>query len=147
MKITEIDERVRTFGISVVACLFWLDCALAIVIALSGFAILSQVGYGNAGSLLGAILIVFGVVAAVVGYGLWNLRIWAFWSAIALASLDAFFRVFGDLVLQRMLPQPAAGAASINWEMTPFELLFFVIDIIIIIHLASRKDVFFQKSS
>jgi hypothetical protein len=84
----------RPLGVAILAILVVLGGVLlvlagAAVLFLSGAAALADLGVlGLAGAVLGGALLIFGLIWLAVGFGLWNLRSWAWWLAVIVMVLS-----------------------------------------------------------
>lgn len=100
---------------TVLAILWAVGAVLGILfglVALMGGAFLGTVGDADAGlaagivGATGAFLLVYGVLAAVIAWGLWSQKRWAWYAAIVvagLAVLGALFSLFGGDVVSAIL--------------------------------------------
>lgn len=87
----------RPTGVAILAILDFLAGALIllgglVLIAVGGTGLLASLGYGffaGIATLLGAVVLVIGVLAIVVGWGLWTGKRWAWILALILYALGA----------------------------------------------------------
>ena len=87
--------RSRPIGVTILAVLTILGGVLLLLLGIVVFAFSSllvgvglPLGFGLTGSVLGAIILVFGIIWIAVGSGLLNLRPWAWWLAIIVMVLS-----------------------------------------------------------
>src|SRR5256885_16490275 len=90
--------RSRPIGVTILAILTILVGGLLLLLGIVVIAFSSllvgvglPLGFGLTGSILGAIVLIFGIVWIAVGSGLLNLRSWAWW----LAFIGIVLSVFG----------------------------------------------------
>jgi len=83
----------RPIGVSILAILvvlggvLFLLSGIAILLFSAAFALGGLGIFGLAGSILGGIVLIFGIIWIAVGLGLWNLRGWAWWLAVIVMVL------------------------------------------------------------
>jgi len=83
----------RPIGVSILAILvvlggvLFLLSGIAILLFSAAFALGGLGIFGLAGSILGGIVFIFGIIWIAVGLGLWNLRGWAWWLAVIVMVL------------------------------------------------------------
>ena len=83
----------RPIGVSILAILvvlggvLFLLSGIAILLFSAAFALGGLGIFGLAGSILGGIVFIFGLIWIAVGLGLWNLRGWAWWLAVIVMVL------------------------------------------------------------
>ena len=85
----------RPIGVTILAVLTILGGVLLLLLGIVVIAFSSllvgvglPLGFGLTGSILGAIVLIFGIVWIAVGSGLLNLRSWAWWLAIIVMVLS-----------------------------------------------------------
>ena len=84
----------RPIGIAILAILVVLFGILlvlggVVILLFSGVVALAGLGvFGLAGAVLGGALLIFGIIWLAVGFGLWNLRSWAWWLAVIVMVLS-----------------------------------------------------------
>lgn len=87
----------RPLGVAILAIL---TVIFGIIGLLGGLVILGFSGLGFAmglgplaafGAAVGAIILIFGLIAIVAGLGLWSLRPWAWWLAVIVAVVQLLF--------------------------------------------------------
>src|SRR5947208_7664420 len=118
----------RPVGVTILAILCFIGTVLCViggigVMAGGGFIanlINQSAGQGSAGAAgllaglgaaVGVIILIFGAVYALVGWGLWKLKEWARIVTIVLVAIGALFQVLG--VLRRL---PHFNIASLLWS-------------------------------
>ena len=83
----------RPIGVAILAILvvlggvLFLLSGIAILLFSAAFALGGLGIFGLAGSILGGIVLIFGIIWIAVGLGLWNLRGWAWWLAVIVMVL------------------------------------------------------------
>src|SRR5437667_9537003 len=87
--------RSRPIGVTILAVLTILGGVLLLLLGIVVVAFSSllvgvglPLGFGLTGSVLGAIILIFGIIWIAVGSGLLNLRSWAWWLAIIVMFLS-----------------------------------------------------------
>ena len=87
--------RSRPIGVTILAVLTILGGVLLLLLGIVVIAFSSllvgvglPLGFGLTGSILGAIVLIFGIIWIAVGSGLLNLRSWAWWLAIIVMVLS-----------------------------------------------------------
>jgi len=87
--------RSRPIGVTILAVLTILGGVLLLLLGIVVVAFSSllvgvglPLGFGLTGSVLGAIVLIFGIIWVAVGSGLLNLRPWAWWLAIIVMVLS-----------------------------------------------------------
>ena len=87
--------RSRPIGVTILAVLTILGGVLLLLLGIVVVAFSSllvgvglPLGFGLTGSVLGAIILIFGIIWIAVGSGLLNLRPWAWWLAIIVMVLS-----------------------------------------------------------
>src|SRR5256886_13428285 len=87
--------RSRPIGVTILAVLTILGGVLLLLLGIVVIAFSSllvgvglPLGFGLTGSVLGAIVLIFGIIWIAVGSGLLNLRPWAWWLAIIVMVLS-----------------------------------------------------------
>src|SRR5438552_15110031 len=87
--------RSRPIGVTILAVLTILGGVLLLLLGIVVIAFSSllvgvglPLGFGLTGSILGALVLIFGIVWIAVGSGLLNLRSWAWWLAIIVMVLS-----------------------------------------------------------
>jgi len=87
--------RSRPIGVTILAVLTILGGVLLLLLGIVVIAFSSllvgvglPLGFGLSGSILGAIVLIFGIIWIAVGSGLLNLRSWAWWLAIIVMVLS-----------------------------------------------------------
>jgi len=87
--------RSRPIGVTILAVLTILGGVLLLLLVIVVVAFSSllvgvglPLGFGLTGSVLGAIILIFGIIWIAVGSGLLNLRPWAWWLAIIVMVLS-----------------------------------------------------------
>ncbi len=104
--------RSRPIGVAILAILVMLVGVIFIVGAFGALALVGLAAirglptfFGITGTVLGVLLLVFGLIFLGVGLGLWHLRSWAWWLAVivlvltVLASLGDFAGLVIPLIL------------------------------------------------
>ena len=88
-------SRSRPIGVTILAVLTILGGVLLLLLGIVVVAFSSllvgvglPLGFGLTGSVLGAIILIFGIIWIAVGSGLLNLRPWAWWLAIIVMVLS-----------------------------------------------------------
>ncbi len=86
--------RSRPLGVAILAILVILVGAILLLAAIGIFVISGFVGFsglptfGLAGSIVGAVVLIFALIWIGVGLGLWHLRSWAWWLAVIVMILS-----------------------------------------------------------
>ncbi|HVB72045.1 MAG TPA: DUF2127 domain-containing protein [Ktedonobacteraceae bacterium] len=84
----------RPLGVTIISILLGIQAVLLIVVGLT--AVLAG-GVSGTGFLffVGWIPLVIGILSLILAWGLWNLRPWAFWTAVILEALSIINHIFG----------------------------------------------------
>jgi uncharacterized membrane protein (DUF2068 family) len=84
----------RPLGVTIISILLGINGVLLILLGLT--AVLAG-GVTGAGFIffVGWIPLIFGILSLILAWGLWNLRPWAFWTAVILEALSIINDVFG----------------------------------------------------
>jgi len=84
----------RPLGVTIISILLGINGVLLIIVGLT--AVLAG-GVTGAGFIffVGWIPLIFGILSLILAWGLWNLRPWAFWTAVILEALSVINDVFG----------------------------------------------------
>src|SRR5438552_846994 len=92
--------RSRPIGVTILAVLTILGGVLLLLLGIVVVAFSSllvgvglPLGFGLTGSVLGAIILIFGIIWIAVGSGLLNIRPWAWWLAIIVMVLSIVGRI------------------------------------------------------
>jgi uncharacterized membrane protein (DUF2068 family) len=84
----------RPLGVTIISILLGINGVLLIIVGLT--AVLAG-GVTRAGFIffVGWIPLIFGILSLILAWGLWNLRPWAFWTAVILEALSILNDIFG----------------------------------------------------
>jgi uncharacterized membrane protein (DUF2068 family) len=84
----------RPLGVTIISILLGINGVLLIIVGLT--AVLAG-GVTGAGFVffVGWIPLIFGILSLILAWGLWNLRPWAFWTAVVLEALSILNDVLG----------------------------------------------------
>jgi uncharacterized membrane protein HdeD (DUF308 family) len=105
-------NMLRPLGVTIISILLGINGVLLIIVGLT--AVLAG-GVTGAGFIffVGWIPLIFGILSLILAWGLWNLRPWAFWTAVILEALSILNDVFslsnngqrhiGDLIISLII--------------------------------------------
>src|ERR1700694_2316503 len=88
------DNMSRPLGVTIISILLGINGILLIIVGLT--AVLAG-GVTGAGFIffVGWIPLIFGILSLILAWGLWNLRPWAYWTAVVLEALSVITDIFG----------------------------------------------------
>jgi len=95
----------RPIGVAILAILVMLGGILLILVAilvlfLAGASYLGGLAFfGLAGTIVGGVFLIFGLIFLGVGLGLWHLRPWAWWLAVIVMVLSIFGSLSSPITL------------------------------------------------
>jgi hypothetical protein len=117
----------RPFGITILAILMFISAVIEIIGGLTS--VIGNTPTGTASDvLLGWFPLVLGVVTLILAWGLWTLKLWAYWGTLVVEILNILIHFFGFLGL----PKTHSALAVISGG---------VISIIIVIYLLIDRNV------
>jgi len=124
------DDRPRPLGVTIIAAILGISAILAILLLIFGLNRVSRLGLGagmtptTSLALLGALILGFFEVA--LAWGLWTLKLWAFWTT---AIVEAIRVIFGLYVVFFLHDAIVAGILSL------------IIPVIVLVYLFADRNV------
>jgi len=101
-----MDKKTAQTTVKVISVLYWIGAFFGLIAALVMFVGGSMMSYfptvpnltSGLVAVMGVVILVFAVLAAFVGYGLWNHKSWAKIVAIVLGVIGLFNFPFGTII-------------------------------------------------